>query len=315
MSSIQGLYRYGIAGQAASQVWFGMGVQGIGVRGVPGSIPGGTTTFDDVSFKWYRLEREDSEKVLGLMVALNTNRSRDFCQIVTILTILVTSLYRPSIFCNVHLFFLFLVLCSVQPVYSRSLFRNCVANHTSKQYAPCIYPGFCSKFGIGFITITKWPPINLINSAQPASVTLFWITMNWCILIFACRGDTATLQHMSLFTQDRVEQVTCALHIHCIGFLCFVHVHVFYVVQSTIDSLTQSPHQLLKQWPALFSDLTWDHGQCNLSYSLLFLIKCCLSQCKNSYYEGYYWFNLIYQFFIKVISLMSHLESEIDSSI
>ena len=50
-SSIQGLYRYGIAGRAASQVWLGMGVQGIGVRGVPGSIPGGTTTFDDVSFK------------------------------------------------------------------------------------------------------------------------------------------------------------------------------------------------------------------------------------------------------------------------
>ncbi len=43
-----------------------MGVQGIGVRGVPGSIPGGTTTFDDVSFEWDRLEREDSEKVLGL---------------------------------------------------------------------------------------------------------------------------------------------------------------------------------------------------------------------------------------------------------
>ncbi len=50
-SSIQGLYRYGIAGGAASQVWLGMGVQGIGVGGVPGSIPGGTTTFDDVSFK------------------------------------------------------------------------------------------------------------------------------------------------------------------------------------------------------------------------------------------------------------------------
>ena len=41
-SSPVGLYGYGNAGRAASQVWLGMGVQGIGVRGVPGSIPGGT---------------------------------------------------------------------------------------------------------------------------------------------------------------------------------------------------------------------------------------------------------------------------------
>ena len=40
---------YRIAGWAASQAWRGMGGQGIGVRGVPGSIPGGTTTFDAVS--------------------------------------------------------------------------------------------------------------------------------------------------------------------------------------------------------------------------------------------------------------------------
>ncbi len=66
MSPIQGLYTYRIAGRAASQVWLGLGGQGIGVRGVPGSIPGGTTTFDGVSFKWDKLEREDSEKVLGL---------------------------------------------------------------------------------------------------------------------------------------------------------------------------------------------------------------------------------------------------------
>ncbi len=51
MSSIEGLYTYGIAGRAASQSWLGMGGQGIGVRGVPGSIPGGTTPFDGVSFK------------------------------------------------------------------------------------------------------------------------------------------------------------------------------------------------------------------------------------------------------------------------
>ncbi len=37
MSSIQGLYTYGIAAQTASQVWLGMS----GVRGVLGSIPGG----------------------------------------------------------------------------------------------------------------------------------------------------------------------------------------------------------------------------------------------------------------------------------
>ncbi len=67
MSSVQGLYRYRIAGRAASQAWLGMGGQGIGVRGVPGSIPWETTTFDGVSFKWDRLKREDSEKVLGLM--------------------------------------------------------------------------------------------------------------------------------------------------------------------------------------------------------------------------------------------------------
>ncbi len=38
-----------------------MGGQGIGVRGGPGSIPGGITPFDGVSFK---CEREDYEKVL-----------------------------------------------------------------------------------------------------------------------------------------------------------------------------------------------------------------------------------------------------------
>ncbi len=58
-SSIQGLYMYRIAGRAASQLWLGMGGQGIDVRGVPGSITGGTTPFDGVSFKWDRLERED----------------------------------------------------------------------------------------------------------------------------------------------------------------------------------------------------------------------------------------------------------------
>ncbi len=43
---------YGIAGRAASQSWLGMGGRGIGVRGVPGSNPGGgTTPFDGVSFK------------------------------------------------------------------------------------------------------------------------------------------------------------------------------------------------------------------------------------------------------------------------
>ncbi len=42
-SSIQGLYRYVIAGRAASQLWLGMGGRGIGVRGVLGSNPGGTT--------------------------------------------------------------------------------------------------------------------------------------------------------------------------------------------------------------------------------------------------------------------------------
>ena len=66
-SSKQGLYRHGIAGQAASQVWLDMGGQGVSVRGVPGSIPRGTTTFDNVSFKRERLQREDSEKVLGLI--------------------------------------------------------------------------------------------------------------------------------------------------------------------------------------------------------------------------------------------------------
>ncbi len=49
MSSIQGLCRYGIAGGAASQSWLGMGGRGIGVRGVPGSNPGGTTPFLMVS--------------------------------------------------------------------------------------------------------------------------------------------------------------------------------------------------------------------------------------------------------------------------
>ncbi len=40
MSSIQGLYMYGIAVQIASQAWRGMGGQGNGVRGVLNSIPG-----------------------------------------------------------------------------------------------------------------------------------------------------------------------------------------------------------------------------------------------------------------------------------
>ncbi len=59
MSSIQGLYMYGM-----SHALLGMGGQAIGVRGVLGSIPGGTRPFDGVSFNWDRLEREDSEKVL-----------------------------------------------------------------------------------------------------------------------------------------------------------------------------------------------------------------------------------------------------------
>ncbi len=63
----EGVYGKKFRGRAASQAWLGMGGQGIGVRGVPGSNPGGTTTFDGVSFKWDRLEREDSEKVLGLI--------------------------------------------------------------------------------------------------------------------------------------------------------------------------------------------------------------------------------------------------------
>ena len=46
---MQGLYTYGIAGRSASQAWLGMGDQGIGVRGVSGSIPGGTTICDGVT--------------------------------------------------------------------------------------------------------------------------------------------------------------------------------------------------------------------------------------------------------------------------
>ncbi len=66
-TSTQGLYTYRIAAWAASQPWLGMGGQGICVREVPGSIPGGITHFDGVSFKWDRLvERKDSEKVSGL---------------------------------------------------------------------------------------------------------------------------------------------------------------------------------------------------------------------------------------------------------
>ncbi len=38
-SSIQGLYTFGITGHLASQAWLGMRGQGIGVRGVLGSIP------------------------------------------------------------------------------------------------------------------------------------------------------------------------------------------------------------------------------------------------------------------------------------
>ncbi len=68
-SSIQGLYTYVIAGRAASQVWLGIGGQGIDLRAwVPGSIPGGHHHFLWCQFqiKWDRLEREDGEKVLGL---------------------------------------------------------------------------------------------------------------------------------------------------------------------------------------------------------------------------------------------------------
>ena len=72
MSSIQSLYMYGIVARAASQAWLGMDGQGIGVQGVQGSIPGGTTPFDGVSFKWERLESEDKKKVLRL-----NNNSRD----------------------------------------------------------------------------------------------------------------------------------------------------------------------------------------------------------------------------------------------
>ena len=50
-ASIQGLYTYRIASRAASQVWLGIGGQRIGVRGVPGSIPGGTIPFDGVKFQ------------------------------------------------------------------------------------------------------------------------------------------------------------------------------------------------------------------------------------------------------------------------
>ena len=61
---------YGInAGRATSQSWLGMGGQGIGVRGVLGPIPWGTTPFDSVTFKWDRLEREDREKLLGFTVS------------------------------------------------------------------------------------------------------------------------------------------------------------------------------------------------------------------------------------------------------
>ncbi len=50
-SSIKGLCTNANAALAASQSWLGMGGQGISVRGVPGSIPRGTTPFDGVSFK------------------------------------------------------------------------------------------------------------------------------------------------------------------------------------------------------------------------------------------------------------------------
>ena len=65
MSSIQGLYTYGIAGQAVSQAWLGMSGQGIGVRGVPGSILGGNHQFWCCQF-----QKDDSEKVLGLRAGL-----------------------------------------------------------------------------------------------------------------------------------------------------------------------------------------------------------------------------------------------------
>ncbi len=51
-----------------------MGGQGIGVRGVPGTILEGTTTFDGVSFKWDRLEREDSVRVILTSGVLETGR-------------------------------------------------------------------------------------------------------------------------------------------------------------------------------------------------------------------------------------------------
>ncbi len=52
MSSTVGLYEHGNAGQAASQVWCAMGGQGLGVREIRGSNPGGTPPlFVCVSFK------------------------------------------------------------------------------------------------------------------------------------------------------------------------------------------------------------------------------------------------------------------------
>ena len=51
MSSLVGLYGYGNAGRAVSQVWRAMGDHRFGVREVPGSNPGGTPIFEGVSFK------------------------------------------------------------------------------------------------------------------------------------------------------------------------------------------------------------------------------------------------------------------------
>ena len=60
-SSIQGLCMYEIAGRAASQLWLGMGGQGIGVRGVLGSIPAGNHPCWWCQFQ--KLEREDRENL------------------------------------------------------------------------------------------------------------------------------------------------------------------------------------------------------------------------------------------------------------
>ncbi len=51
-------------------MWLGMGVQGIGVRGVPGSIPGGGgSPLLMLSVSNNRLDRQNWKKVLGLMLS------------------------------------------------------------------------------------------------------------------------------------------------------------------------------------------------------------------------------------------------------